>query len=826
MVSATAAAALLGYLPGALVFRLPIAHRERRAALDAAERAFWAVMISLALSLSGGLALALLDRYSLGTLLWIDGSVSAVIVILVQRHLLCDGTAPAPNWWTLVPLALIVLGVWQFFPTSEYIIGGKDPGTYFNEGIQIAQRGAIIVRDPVIAALPPATRDLFIPAHDPNIYGLRFMGFYITNLDAGTVIGQFPHVFPVSLAIGYGLNGLTGARDAVAVWAILGLLAVYFASARLIGRPAAAAAATLLALNVIQVWFARYPNSEVLMQALLFAGLLAFARAHQDNDRFFAPISAWLIGLLLFQRPEMPIALVALLAAAALAFVVDRRATLRLSFIVPMVAAAVLAWFYLTGPLIAYAAGPLVYFASRPAAEIAGTGGALIVCGALLLWLRLRHAALIRSTVPVLLILVTLGLAIYAWQFRQPGGKLTDYDAYALRNFVNFYLFTPGMLAALLGLVIIVRRDFWRDPALLLTIIAFACVLFYKIRIVPEHFWMTRRFLPVILPGAMIFIAAAAGATWYGPLNGWRRLRPLVGVVFLLLLAGSYVHASAPIVSHVEYAGVIPYLERLAKHFGDRDLVIVESRDAGSDVHVLATPLADIYAKNVLVLSSPKPDKAMLQIFLQDAQTKYDHVYFLGGGGTDLLSRHIVAEAVSGEKIQVPEYESSWTYPQGVRMKEFDYGIYRLTLGTVVNNTFTLDLGNRDDLNVVRFNAKEATEGRTMRWTGRQSFVEIPGLTASVREVVLTMHDGGRPANATPARVQVFFDNVDLGTIDVKNGFQSYRLAIPADAAARAAATDAPAELKLISTTWNPHTLIGAPDTRDLGVMLSRVEVR
>ena len=47
-------------------------------------------------------------------------------------------------------------------------------------------------------------------------------------------------------------------------------------------RPSAAAA--LLALNVMEVWFARYPNTEVVMQALLFAALLANARAHVDGD--------------------------------------------------------------------------------------------------------------------------------------------------------------------------------------------------------------------------------------------------------------------------------------------------------------------------------------------------------------------------------------------------------------------------------------------------------------------------------------------------------------------------------------------------------------
>ena len=52
---------------------------------------------------------------------------------------------------------------------------------------------------------------------------------------------------------------------------ILGLLAVYFAGARLAGRTPAFIAAVLLGINVAEVWYARYPNSEVMQQALLFA---------------------------------------------------------------------------------------------------------------------------------------------------------------------------------------------------------------------------------------------------------------------------------------------------------------------------------------------------------------------------------------------------------------------------------------------------------------------------------------------------------------------------------------------------------------------------
>src|SRR4029079_320214 len=144
---------------------------------------------------------------------------------------------------------------------AEYIISGKDPGIYFNEGIQIAQRGSLVVADETIAAVPASLRHLFGLNIEPGAFGIRFMGFFVADAMRGTIVGQFPHFYPVWIAIGYGVDGLMGARAVIGFWALLGVLAVYFTGVRVAGRPAAAAGAGLLALNVVQVWNARYPNA-------------------------------------------------------------------------------------------------------------------------------------------------------------------------------------------------------------------------------------------------------------------------------------------------------------------------------------------------------------------------------------------------------------------------------------------------------------------------------------------------------------------------------------------------------------------------------------
>jgi hypothetical protein len=297
-------------------------------------------------------------------------------------------------------------------------------------------------------------------------------------------------------------------------------------------------------------------------------------------------------------------------------------------------------------------------------------------------------------------------------------------------------------------------------------------------------------------------------------------------VVLLSLIASSLLAATRAILPHVEYRGIIPKLEALAGRFTDRDLVIVESRNA-SDAHVLALPLAYIYARNVLVLNSPKPNKSLFTSFLGWARGRYEHVYFLGGGGTDLLSRRIGVRDVGGDRFQVPEYESLRNeYPTHVRHKEFDYGLYLFTDADPHKQGFSLDVGVKDDLNVVRFHAKERSGDRTFRWTRNLSYIAIPGLAGTVTRVSLAMENGGRPPGLPPATVEVFFNDRPLGTVTVGPAKATYDFAIPAEMAAAAGAEDDAAVLKLVCSTWNPRASLGVDDGRDLGVMVDRVEVR
>ena len=829
---------LTAYLPGALAFRLPFARRARRAALPAEERFFWAVVVSVAVSSVAALALAAAGAYRIENLLLTNGLLCLAAAAVSRLDLRLGPPAPGPTRTAVPPCLLAGLAACTFFfaPPAEYVMGGRDPGVYVNEGIRIAQTGSLTSPDPLVRTVPREHRRLFFPPdEDSDHEGLRFMGFFVVDPDAGSVVGQFSHLYPAWTAIAYDVHGLTGARHAPGLLAVLGVLAVYFAGAALLGRAAAFAGAALLALHVAQVWYARYPNGEVAMQALVFAGLLAYARAHADGDRFFAPVAAVLIGLSVFAH----VTGVLVIGGAAMAALFGLCAGQRLlaSFVVPLAAASGVAAIYYLSVLAPYSARIVEYpgTLSMPQLALAAAGAALVAAFGFAA-ARPRFGARARVWFPRLLLAAVWGLAAYALFFRTEGPWLAPHDAAGLRTYTDYYLGPLGLAAALTGWAVVSGRRFWRSSAFLIVSATCAVFIFYKARIWPEHFWAARRFIPVILPASLLLAGAAAFSSVAPPARKWlswartpaaARARLIAGVALAACLGWQFLERTRPILRHVELAGLIPEVEAIAGRLTPADLLLVESR-AASDLHVLALPLAYVYARNVLLLHDTAPDKTEFRRFLGWARSRYARVLFMGGGGTHLLSRDVTPRSVWGDRFQIPQYEQALNaYPTGVRRKEFGYTVYDLVPGRVQPGVFHLDVGAEDDLHVRRVHAKQRDhQGVTYRWTRDRSFVAVTGTLPEARELTLRLGDGGRPERAAPARVRLTLGGRRLGSVDVAGGFRPYAVPIPSELAREVAADEEPAELLIETQTWNPRVQLGTPDDRDLGVMVDRIEIR
>jgi hypothetical protein len=452
-----------------------------------------------------------------------------------------------------------------------------------------------------------------------------------------------------------------------------------------------------------------------------------------------------------------------------------------------------------------------------------------------LLWAARRPqvAAATRTALPLTLIGVVICGALYALFFRTPGTGLAPHDAYALRIFTEFYFTWIALGLALAGYALLVWRSFWRAPAMILVVTALSVVFFFKMRIWPEHFWLARRFLTEILPGAVIFLAAAVFAPWW-----MRGVRPdlrtssrtafaILGVIVTAIVGYGFLSASLPIRKHVEYAGLIPRIEQLASRFSDRDLVLVEAR-AASDLHALALPLSYIYARNVLVLFDSRPDKKAMREFLTWAHERYENIYFIAGGGTSLLSPGVGSVVVTTESFRVPEYEKTAydTYPRASVMKPFDFTIYELVQTGLTPPPQSLDIGGTDDLHLVDFYPKERLGGGnlTFRWSQDTSYL-LMSVRPDSRELALTL-SGGRPRGVPPPRVTVYLEGQELSSVEVTNEFRDYVFPIPATTASSLARREEGVQVQIQSSTWMPRAILGGSDTRALGVMVDRAEIR
>jgi hypothetical protein len=168
-------------------------------------------------------------------------------------------------------------------PAADWVIGGRDPGVYVNEGIQIAQSGRSSPPTGSPRQCRLRLRDLFFPSHnDPSYYSVRFMGFHLRDPECGTVTGQFPQGYPSGLRSRMASTASPG-RGGHRMVGDSRRAAVYFAATRLSARFRPAAAAGSAVRYTSYKRGTRDTRTRDRHAGLLFAALLAHAYAHEGR---------------------------------------------------------------------------------------------------------------------------------------------------------------------------------------------------------------------------------------------------------------------------------------------------------------------------------------------------------------------------------------------------------------------------------------------------------------------------------------------------------------------------------------------------------------
>lgn len=611
--------------------------------------------LTLGVALMGWVALVLAEFgwYSLGRLavVWIVLVVALAALDLRRRRTgrFPVGTAapaavaspvfPAlPRWVeSLFLAAWFVAALWLFFRPHETVTGAADAGVYVNLGASIDRQGSILIQDDLLGALDPALYPgLLRPLPDNPVAPYYLVpGFYLIGEPAGEITPQFYPLHPVWQAVAYGLGAmperlasgdssagvLRGVRAELlltGLWALLGSLAIYLLVRSFAGWETAALALVGLSLTAIQVWFARYPTTEMLTQYLLWAGLLGLSLwlGGDGPARLWALLGGVGLGQVFLVRVDMLV----LLPVVGLLVVVLWLARPRL------VDRVALAWF--TFPFAALVAHSFIHawWQSRPYFVIhSGLGLRLLqvnwaipvvalLAGLVGLWLLWRFGPALagagfgRYRRPALLALigVALAFALYGWFVRPVVGQtVLRPDAYSgetlpLTDFENWprlgwYLSPLGIGLGVAGLCVLIWQMNRRVALVLAVGGLFAALYLWSLRANPHQIYAMRRYVPVVVP---LFIIG--GATFIGWLardrsRVWQAAAGLLAVAWLVGLGWS----ARGFVSQVDYAGLTGQLQELSERFEPGSVLLFNDPAPIGQGDFFGTPLKFLFGHDV-----------------------------------------------------------------------------------------------------------------------------------------------------------------------------------------------------------------------------------
>jgi hypothetical protein len=841
--TALAAALVLFVLPG-LVF-LARRRGEDREALLFDEALFLVVALSIACSSWVALVLAELGLFSLPRAAAVVGVACAIEAIggaVFVRRL----GRPLPRWPGLRALApaLIVLALALALQTrpSEYVMGGRDPGTYVAAMALIGRTGGVAYVDPAVLSIPREDVALFYRNPDsPDETWGRFMGMPLERPETGRVVPEFFHLFPAFGAYLFQAMGVRGALAAPCVFGVLGTLAVFFTWRRLFGAPVALLAAGLLSINVIQVWFGRYPMSEPMTEFLLFLGVWAFAMWEERGAPAFGALAGAALGLTLLAH----LTGVLIVAPLALYFFIRRaRGALPWARARPLVVPILLLSAHALVHATFWSRKYLLGVARRPYWEQpwwVWIGGATALVAVLLIAHRLeprgmawtdRHGSLVRRLIAGAVVVLALyayflrpqlsawagadgntspPLAHRGWLVALGFQRLAAHDAQSLVRLGWFV--TPLVLAlAVAGFVLLVRR--WDRRWLFAILVAgtYSAFFLYKTRVTNDYYFALRRFVPVILPSLLALAAVSLVALWRRGIAG-----RAVSAALTAAIAGLFLRDMLPLVSYRDWKGSVRFVDDLARRFGPGDVVIFEQPRS---VHLLSLPLWAVHGVNALELARYNPDPARLNHLVRAWRGRYRNIYFVHTYSTDLCGlflQHV-------EDMSFGTYE--WERGYGKKPARPDPRALRFRISRVVPPEDLkvpplreIDVGGSDDVQVSGFYDKEGGGDRTYRWTGRCASVYLPGARGG-DEVTLTTSTGRRPLTV-PLAVTVSVAGASVGRFETGREWGEHTLRLPDPL------PPGPPVLRLDVTTFRPVNVWpdATDDARDLGVMVDRIRL-
>lgn len=584
----------------------------------------------------------------------------------------------------LGPLVFVAALV-AYWPGYPAFLGASDSTAYVATGISLAHHGTLSREDPLGAEVPPTMKPILFDSMS-QVFGdsgppyRRMPGAML--LEDLNATKAWPDFFPVpsvwsALFVQAGATA-EAARERAApnyapVFAALALWAFSLLARQWLGTAWGVAATLLLAASAPFFLFARLPMSEPIAAFFAMSSLAVLTRAGVAIGRVDAILAGVALGAAVFTRVET-----AMLVAIALALQpsLERREPSPVgqqrhappAFFVALAVVAAMTILPATSipgtwqlPLLDHAKNAwiryiLAYGMPTPGQILVGTGVATTLAA-----LSVRHFG---------------GSATRRWTFlcAVVAGHATAskwlWDRVPM--WLSFAIGWQGIAMAGLGMVLV-----WRSrnrPAaasfVLALLVAVATILSYNPHVYPALPWGARRFVPLLLPLALLMASHAARIV--------HSRNRIAGLAMLALLAWPVGSASRPLWRRTLVEGSWDTLVQLDAVLPKNGTIFVD-REVSS---VMAAPALWL-ARDRNNLTVPAPGTAAGHALLPGLVWYYANkgpVYFLTrGAGVPTQTPKVSMKLVARVPVTLPFLEQTYDRrPERIQRFLVPLAVYRL----------------------------------------------------------------------------------------------------------------------------------------------------
>jgi len=501
------------------------------------------------------LALAQLSLFSIVALSASLAFGSVALLVLRRRRVAATWSVvrelprtPVPKAVALALGALVLAAGALAARPGEHFGGGWDPGTYLAAGGSVAHRGGLITHDPLLASLDGRERDLLFPL--ARTRGIKYPGFYVHDLKAGTLIPQFQPLYPALLAVAISLFGDRAALYVNPAFAIASLLLLFHLAWVWRGRAFALAAAALFAFNVVQVWNSRFSTSEMTAQVVLLAGFVFLEDFLARGDTTAGALSGLAFGM-------APLATVTTVLVVPFAFAAavwpgggtPRAGRWAFTIALAVALSHLALWSVFVDPK--YLAQVTHFFPDAPRWLI--PGGTLFTTAAWVAWSPSRRRALVTAisgsaAAAATAALLLLGLAWFWWGQAAAGPTAGAPALIKLSWFLTPWVLIPFACG---GAALLAQGRRRSERAFLLAGLGMLFFFLYEPRMYPTYPFTLRRYTPLAIP----VIACAAAVLPAALLQASHVLLRAGGAVLLALALALPLVKNWDLVRRTEYDG-------------------------------------------------------------------------------------------------------------------------------------------------------------------------------------------------------------------------------------------------------------------------------